>query len=419
MSREPTSAQDAGRSQKDGSTRRFTPGAIANGTVTQSAQLMSKLIDVGSFVFKKRHPQVGASPGTLVIDENAPRPKIRMISFNPHEVTDQEIKDVEELAAALDPSSISWVDVQGFGDEELIRKIGATFSLHPLVMEDVVNMPQRPKTEDYESQVLIVTRMVRLGESAEINMEQVTVLVGECYVLTFQERYGDVLDPVRQRIRTGKNRRLRSNGSGYLAYAIIDTIVDGYYPVIEGLGDHLERLEQLVLEDPSTEVLRELNSTKNLLVNLRRAIWPQREAVNALIRDENERFPADVRIYLRDTYDHCVQTAEVVEMYREIATGLMNTYLSSVANRANEVMKVLTIMASVFIPLTFLAGIYGMNFEHMPELHVRWAYPVVWLAMFSVAGGMLAFFWRKGWIGRRWSRTEKLAEMNQRPFPKD
>jgi len=364
----------------------------------ESPDVMSRILDLGSAAFKKRHPDVGARPGTLMISDDAAQPKIRMISYDANECREMEINSAEELAVALDPGDVTWVDVQGFGDETLVKQISEVFSIHPLALEDIINLPQRPKAETYGSQSLIITRMVRVTGEAGIDMEQVSLLLGENCVVTFQERYGDILDPVRERIRLPTSR-LRQNNSGYLAYAIIDTIVDGYYPVIEAIGDHLEHLEAVVMENPSTQVLRDLNQTKNMLVNLRRAVWPQREAVNSLIRDENKLIDDEVRIFFRDTYDHCVQTAEVIEMYREMATGLMNTYLSSVANRTNDVMKVLTIMASIFIPLTFLAGIYGMNFEHMPELHVRWAYPAVWITMLLTAGGMVAFFWRKGWLG--------------------
>ena len=321
-----------------------------------------------------------------------------MIYYDSEEFQEARVHDVEQLLSALEPGHVTWVDVQGFGDESLVRRIGAIFAIHPLAMEDVVNMPQRPKAESYENQILIIARMVRMGATDSVDMEQVSLILGENFVLTFQERYGDILDPVRERIRAGTGR-MRHGGSSYLAYAIVDTIVDGYYPVIEALGDHLEELENVVMENPTNELLRDLNRTKNMLVNLRRAVWPQREAVNSLIRDENPLITDEVRIYLRDTYDHSVQTAEVIEMYREMSTGLMNTYLSSIANRTNEVMKILTIMASIFIPLTFLAGIYGMNFDHMPELHLRWAYPAVWVTMTLTAGGMVAFFWRKGWLG--------------------
>ncbi len=360
---------------------------------------MTKFIDVGSAIFKKRHPTIGARPGTLMISEDAVPPKVRMISYSPDKVLEREIDDIEKLAKAFDPQNVTWIDIQGFGDEELVRKIGDIFSIHPLALEDIVNMPQRPKTETYEGQVLVITRMVRLTENKAIDMEQVSILMGENYVLTFQERYGDVLDPVRQRIRNGKGRPIRRSRSDYLTYVITDTIIDGYYPVIEAIGDHLEHLEEIVMDNPSSQTLQELNRTKNLLVNLRRVVWPQRELVSSLMRDDNPLIVDEVRMFLRDTYDHCVQTAEVIEMYRDMSTGLMNTYLSSIANRTNDVMKVLTIMASIFIPLTFMAGIYGMNFEHMPELHVRWAYPAIWAAMGITASGMLFFFWQKGWIG--------------------
>ncbi len=370
----------------------------SSSATSDESNIVSRLIDIGSATFKKRHPNIGASPGTLVIDDDSPAPKIRMMSYDSDQCNEYEITNAEDLVAALDPENVTWVDVQGFGDEETIRKIGAMFEIHPLAMEDIVNMPQRPKTEGYNNQVLIITRMVRVTSSNGVDMEQVSLLLGENCVLTFQERYGDILDPVRNRIRSGTGR-MRHSGPSYLTYAIIDAIVDGYYPVIEEIGDHLEQLETIVVENPSSRVLLDLNRTKNMLVNLRRAVWPQREAVNSLIRDENPLVTDEVRVFLRDTYDHSVQTAEVIEMYREMSTGLMNTYLSAIANRTNDVMKVLTIMASIFIPLTFMAGIYGMNFEHMPELHVRWAYPAVWVAMTVTATGMLAFFWRKGWIG--------------------
>ncbi len=311
---------------------------------------------------------------------------------------------MDDLNKAFEPDTVTWVDVQGFGDRKLMQRIGKVFDLHALLLEDVVNCPQRPKTESYGEQLLIVVRMVQLEEDVEartidVDMEQISVVLARNYVITFQEKHGDILDPVRQRIRTGKGP-IRSQGADYLAYAIADTIIDGYYPVLESVGDKLESLEGDVIHNPSPAVLHELNAMKNQLINLRRAIWPQREAINVLVRGDHNLISETVGVYLRDTYDHCIQTSEVAEMYREMVTGLMNTYLSSIANRTNEVMKVLTIMASIFIPLTFMAGIYGMNFEHMPELHFRYSYPMLWAAMLATAGGMIAYFWRKGWIGR-------------------
>lgn len=224
-------------------------------------------------------------------------------------------------------------------------------------------------------------------------------MIAKNYLITFQEKHGDILDPVRKRLIANKGI-IRKRGPDYLAYVIADTIIDGYYPVLEVVGDHLESLEGVVIDNPSPAVLGELNRLKNQLINLRRAIWPQREAINELVRGDHNMISDEVGVYLRDTYDHCIQTSEVAEMYREMVTGLMNTYLSSVANRTNEVMKVLTIMASIFIPLTFMAGIYGMNFEHMPELKYEYSYAILWAAMAAVVVGMLAFFWRKGWIGQ-------------------
>lgn len=352
-------------------------------------------------VLKQRHPSVGARPGTLMIAEDALPPRIRMIDYTQEDVREQEVTDIELLRKALSDESVSWIDVQGFGDEDTIRRIGEIFSLHSLAIEDVVNVPHRPKAEAYSDQLLLITRMVQPAGPLNIDIEQVSIVLGKGYVITFQERYGDILDPVRNRLRGSNGQYFRSQGPDYLAYAILDTIIDGYYPVLEAMGDQLEELEDIIIVEPSSQALRKLNRTKNMLVNLRRCLWPQREAVNSLIRDSSPFITDLTRTYLRDTYDHCVQTTEVVETYREMVTGLTNTYLSAAANRTNEVMKVLTIMASIFIPLTFLAGIYGMNFDHMPELHVWWSYPAVLTAMLVLAGGMLVYFRRKGWIGER------------------
>ncbi len=357
--------------------------------------------------FRKKHTQVGARPGTLVISKEAPPPRITSIHFSETTHRASTVDSVEELTEAFNEEEITWVDIQGFGDRSVMRKLGTIFSLHPLLMEDVVNVPQRPKSEPYDDQLLVIVRMVRLEKgdgSAEptVDMEQVSMVIAKNYLITFQEKHGDILDPVRKRLLANKGI-IRKRGADYLAYVIADTIIDGYYPVLEVVGDRLEALEGSVIDNPSPAVLSELNSLKNQLINLRRAIWPQREAINELVRGDHKLISEEVGVYLRDTYDHCIQTSEVAEMYREMVTGLMNTYLSSVANRTNEVMKVLTIMASIFIPLTFMAGIYGMNFENMPELKYQHSYTILWIAMLSVTIGMLLFFWRKGWIfeGRR------------------
>lgn len=359
-------------------------------------------------IFQKRHPSVGARPGTLVVSDRSPPPRINVIAYTEQTLNEHADVSVADLSSLLGDGHIAWVDVQGLGDESILRELAEFFSLHPLVLEDVVNVPQRPKTEEYDGQKLVISRMVRMKGQNELDIEQVSIIFGAGYVLTIQEREGDVLDPVRHRLRDGKGP-MRRLGPDYLAYAILDAIIDAFYPVLEELGDYLEQLEDQVLTTPGAEVLQRLSRIKATLVTLRRAIWPQREVANSLVRDPSPLITDNVRVYLRDVYDHCVQTAEVVESYRDLVSSLMSTYLSAVSNRTNDIMKVLTIMASIFIPLTFLAGIYGMNFEYMPELHVRWAYPSLLALMFLTVSGMLIYFWRKGWIGES-EPSEKRAK---------
>jgi magnesium transporter len=349
--------------------------------------------------FTKRHPPVGASPGTLVFPDDSRPAKIHVTHFSPKDVREEEITDIGQLEEALSEECITWVDIQGFGDEETIRRISKIFSLHSIVIENVINIPQRPKSESFDDQMLIVTRRVERTRHLHVDSEQICIILGKTFVITFQEHYCDSLSPVLELIRGKKGKEFRSRGADYLAYAILDTIIDGYYPVLEELGEQLTNLEEVILKNPDAKLLRKLNRTKNMLINLRRSVWPQRDSINALIRGTNPYITDFSRMHFRDTYDHCVQTLEVIEMYLEMSNGLVNTYMSSVANRTNEVMKVLTIMASIFIPLTFIAGVYGMNFEFMPELHYRWSYPIACCIMLLVALGMIVFFRKKGWIG--------------------
>jgi magnesium transporter len=347
-----------------------------------------------------RTPPVGARPGTLAIDPRATKPVVRVFSYDEETIQEQEASEVAGIRKLMTPGRKLWVDVQGLGDESLLRELAEIFSIHLLALEDIVNAPIRPKAEPYEQNLLVVTRMLASAEAGQLDIEQVSLVIGKDYVLTFHEKPGDVLDPVRHRLRV-ENSRIRTLPSDFLGYAILDTIIDAYYPVVESMGDRIEELEDCVLNEASPENLHDLNEIKGQLLTLKRAVAPQREAVNALIRDENRLVSQTVRMYLRDTYDHIVQTSEAVETARELVNGLMNTYLSVISNRMNEVMKTLTIVASIFVPLTFMAGIYGMNFDHMPELHVKAAYPLLLAAMALTAGGMVLYFWRKGWIRRR------------------
>jgi len=351
-----------------------------------------------SKIFRKRHTAVGARPGTLVIDEKAEKPTIHVFDYSDQNLREHEHVQVDDVRNLIREDARVWIDVRSLGDESVLRTLGEILALHPLALEDIVNVPQRPKVELHDEHLLVVTRMVSLKQEHEISSEQVSILVGKSYVATFQERPGDVFEPIRLRLRQAKGP-IRKLGPDYLAYALLDAVIDGYYPVLEAYGEYLEDLEDRIVETPSPSALKGVHAATRDLLALRRGIWPQREAVNSLLRDESPFVTEEVKIYLRDCYDHCVQIMDAVETYRELVGGLMDVYLSSVGNRQNEVMKVLTIMASIFIPLTFLAGIYGMNFQHMPELGSRWGYPILLAIMLAVATTMFVFFRRRGWIG--------------------
>jgi magnesium transporter len=270
--------------------------------------------------------------------------------------------------------------------------------VHRLALEDVLTPTTRPKVEDFETHYLVIMKMLSFDEETEsIIAEQVSLIVGERYLFTFQERVGDVFEPVRERLRQSKGR-IRSRGTDYLAYALIDAIVDSYYRILETVGDRIEEIEEAALGEPTMEVMRRIHNLKREMLILRRAIWPLREATGQLYRGEVPLVTPETQLFLRDVHDHCVQVIDTVETLREVLSGAMDLYMSGVSNRMNEVMKVLTIIATIFIPLSFFAGLYGMNFDYMPELHVRWAYPVLLGGMATVAGGMLWYFHKKGWL---------------------
>ena len=341
----------------------------------------------------------GDMPGTLIVDADAPPPIIFLIDYNQTKVTRKQLNTPEECTPYLDRESVSWVDVQGLGSADILHRLGKVFGLHPLVLEDVVNVPERPKIEDYDDQLLIISRMVVPKERVcGFYSEQVSLVLGKHYLLTVQEEpEHDCLEGVRSRIQKGKGL-IRSSGADYLAYALLDAIIDGFFPVLELYGDRIEELEEEVIIKPTPKTLQKIYKIKRELLQLRRAIWPQRDAINSLIREGNDLISDEVRIYLRDCYDHAVQVMDMVETYRELATGLMDVYLSAVSNKMNEVMKFLTVVSAIFIPLTFIVGVYGMNFEYMPELKWHWGYWVCWAVMVAIALGLIFFFWRKGWL---------------------
>lgn len=350
--------------------------------------------------YHKRHPPAGSRPGTLIIPPDSPSPVINIMEFAPEFLEERTRVDVQALNAVAGSQHCFWIDVQGLGDEALLRQVAEIFSLHLLTLEDIANVPSRPKMEVHDTYQQFVTRMVRASDDGlDLIVEQVCVIWGSNFVLTIQEKAGDVFDPIRNRIRAGKKRPIRSNGPGYLAYAIIDCIIDGFFPVLDQYSEWIGALEEACISQPVPATLEEINQIRRELMILRRAIWPQCDAISRLAQ-EDSRFVNDaVRVFLRDTHNHAVQVADVVDSFRELASGLLSTYLSTTGNRTNDIMKVLTIMASIFIPLTFMAGIYGMNFEEMPELKFEWAYPLLWCVMLTTAAGMLLYFRKIGWIG--------------------
>jgi len=357
----------------------------------------------------------GSAPGTLVKQPGSAAPTVEVIRYGPDACEDVPAAPPAELRAGIGALPVTWINVSGLGDLDLLRGYGKAFGLHRLSLADVVNLHQRPKAEVYEGYLFIVTRMPRGGVGPET--EQITLVLGENYVLTFQERPGDCFEPVRQRLRR-KRGRIRDAGADYLAYALLDAVIDGYYPVLEACGERLARLEDEIIAAPSRAAITDVHDLKHDLLMLRRAIWPQRELVNALLREHAELISATTQVYLRDCYDHAVQLMDVVETYREIASALVDVYLSSVSARLNEVMKVLTIIATIFIPLGFIASVYGMNFDaksspwNMPELGWRYGYPFALALMLAVAVGLMVYFARRGWLGdgrRRRRRRRRRA----------
>jgi magnesium transporter len=350
---------------------------------------------------RHRGPKPGAYPGALALPEDAPAPEIRCVRYAPDRCEERPLEGADALASLRPPDAegVLWVDVRGFGDRAALERLGEVFRIHPLALADAVHVPQRPKLEDFEDRHLIVTRMARLTDRRTVELEQLSLIVGPGFLITLQERPEDpVLEPVRERLRAGVGH-IRRMGSDYLAYAVLDAVIDGYFPVIEALAETLEDLETEVTARPRPTTLAAIHAVRRTLLVLHRVVWRQRDALNALLRDEHSPLEAATRVYLRDALDHAVQILDAIETSRDLAIGLLELYLSTISHRTNEIMKTLTVMATIFIPLTYIVGVYGMNFDVMPELRWRFGYPLVWAVMLAVAGGLLAWFWRRGWLG--------------------
>jgi magnesium transporter len=350
--------------------------------------------------FRRRSP-AGTAPGTLISHPDAGPPVIRAMGYGPDGFEEMEVGSPGDLTALLGRWPTLWVDVHGVGDADAVAAIGDVFQLHRLALEDVMNVHQRPKVEEYADYLFTVTRIPSLEE--RVDTEQISLFVGAGWVLTFQERTGDCWDLVRDRLRVGRGR-IRTEGPDYLFYALMDAVVDHFYPILEEYGARIELLEEAVIESPKKELVAVIHVARRDLLALRHVMWPMREAVGQLYRDQSRFITDGTRLYLRDSYDHTIQVIDLLENFREMASALMEVYLSAVNQRMNEVMKVLTIIATIFIPLTFIAGVYGMNFDpeagplSMPELAWPWGYPATLGLMLSIALGLLAFFKRKGWF---------------------
>jgi magnesium transporter len=351
-------------------------------------------------LFRKTSKRAGLSPGTLVHDgdKKVEKAKITIIDYDAAQFQEKEVETIEECFPFRDTPTVTWINIDGLHEVGIIEKIGKHFSIHPLILEDILHTGQRPKMEDFEDYIFLVVKMFYHDEKDnEIKMEQVSLLLGSNFVISFQEREGDIFNPIRERIRNHKGR-IRMMKADYLGYALLDTIVDNYFIILEKIGEDIENMEEELVTRPTPETLQTIHNLKRELIVLRKSIWPLREVVNSLERGESPLINEATGVYLRDVYDHTIQVIDTIETFRDMVSGMLDIYLSSISNKMNEVMKVLTIIATIFIPLTFVAGLYGMNFEFMPELKWHWGYFAALLVMAAVAVFMVFYFRRKRWL---------------------
>jgi magnesium transporter len=322
---------------------------------------------------------------------------VSLLRYDALRLDEQQIERMSECFYPADDAMVTWINVVGLHEVAILQDLGDCFGFHPLVLEDILNTEQRAKLEDFGDYVLIVLKSFKTGGDGDIESEQVSVILGPNYVISFQEKQGDGFLPVRQRLQSGAGR-VRRMGPDYLAYLLLDIVVDGYFDTLEGFGDSVEMLEEQLLADPSPQTLQQIHYLKQRMIQLRRGVWPLREVIGSMERGESPLIQDSTHVYLRDLYDHTIQVMDVVESYRDMLSSMLDVYLSSVSNTMNAVMKVLTIIGTIFIPLTFIAGIYGMNFRYMPELEARWGYPAVLVVMLVMVGAMLIYFKRRRWL---------------------
>ena len=350
---------------------------------------------------KKRSAKAGLPPGVLVHvgTQKVSESRVRILDYDEGVVREKDPAHLEDCIPFHDSETVTWIDIEGLQDVALLEGLGRCYGLHPLILEDMLNTDQRPKSDDMDDYIYVVLKMLDFDPaSLEIVSEQVSIVFGRNFVISLQEgREGDLFEPLRQRIRNGKGR-MRRLGPDYLAYSLLDTIIDHYFVILEMFAERIEELEDELVGDPRPDTLQQIHRLKREMIFLRKSAWPLREVVNGLEKSESDLIRPATKIFLRDIYDHAIHIVDSIESYREMLSSMLDIYLSSVSNRMNQVMKVLTIIATIFMPLTFLAGIYGMNFKHMPELGWPWGYPLVLVLMFALAGAMIYFFKKKNWL---------------------
>lgn len=344
--------------------------------------------------------KAGLPPGTLVHTGQVPaigKSLITTFTYSPDNWQEEHPQQLEQCLPKQDKPGVTWINIQGIHDIELIKSFGECYGLHPLVLEDIVNTHQRPKIEDYGGYIFIVARIINFKEQ-NLESEQISLILGPGYVLSFQEGLeGDLFETVRERIRNGRGR-ISTLGADYLCYALVDAVVDSFFKILEEMGVMLEDLEEDLAKGPTQQMLRQIISLKREIIFLRKSVWPLREVTSELERGESALISAEARLFFRDTYDHTIHVIDGVETFRDLLSGLLDLYLSSVSNRTNEIMKFLTIVGTIFLPLTFLVGVYGMNFRNMPELEWRYGYYVLWVFMLGMSAAMIAFFKKKRWL---------------------
>jgi magnesium transporter len=360
----------------------------------------------------RKYGNIGDSPGAIHIDDDSLKPVIKLFSYNKDEVQESEGDDFGDVLKQLKvcKTHTHWLQINGLGDQRMIEQIGEHFGINPLVLEDIVNTHQRPKIDDYNNFFFATSRLINYKDNVVSNC-QVSFIVKEDLVISFQEDYDKVFDVIAKRLHAGKGL-IRIAGPAYLCYAMMDTIFDIYFSLLNNLGDLLEDIEEQLYDNPDKTIMYQAQRVKRSLIVLRRATWPERDKINSMIRDDNPLISDEVKVFLRDAYDHCIQVIDMIESYQEITSSIIDVYLSIISNRMNEIMKVLTLISVVFMPITFIVGVYGMNFQHidpvtnkvlpgnMPELTSPHGYLYCWIAMIAITIAQVAFFWKKGWFSR-------------------